>query len=740
MALGFVIAFIVLVLGRIASHLMTFATIGRAGETNQYQQALADLSGLRSSLQEAQSAQRGYLLTGGPSYLASYRISRYKTQYELAAMESAAANDATTTRWLRSVEDLCWQRFAQSDNVIGAYDLKGPAAAVAMVKEGEGARVMNDLIGLIDSLQSHETTLLHESARAETDSQLELFYASAGMTVLEIGLLILAYVVISRETAALRLTREQMKQARDQAEGARRAAEAARQSAERANRTKSLFLANMSHELRTPLNAIIGYSEMLVEDAQDNPAARQFVSDLEKIHGAGKHLLGLINDVLDLSKIEAGKAEVFLETFDVSHLLDQVVHTIEPIVARTGNRFELSRGADAGQMTADLSKVRQCLFNLLSNALKFTHHGRVTLTVQRNVRPNGDWLSFAVSDTGIGMTRQQVERLFEAFTQADPSMSAKYGGTGLGLAISRELCRIMGGDITVESEQGKGSTFTVHLPAQVKPPPAAAVAVAAGRSISPSEGGNTVLVIDDDPAARDLLSRSLAADGFTAVTAAGGEEGIALARQVHPMAITLDVLMPQMDGWSVLTTLKGDPQLADIPVIVISIIDESTRQMGISLGAHDFLTKPVDRERLARILQKLLPTPAVAGDVLLVEDDAASREIVGRILREEGLGVIEADNGRSALDAMERRAPALVILDLMMPEMDGFEFVAQLRRNAQWRSIPVVVLTAKTITPDERNRLNGNVQRILAKGATSVSEVLTEVRAVLKSVVMKKGG
>jgi len=366
---------------------------------------------------------------------------------------------------------------------------------------------------------------------------------------------------------------------------------AARREAESANAAKSQFLASMSHELRTPLNAILGYSEMLQEDAADAGQAG-LIPDLEKINAAGRHLLTLINDVLDLSKIEAGKMELTTETFAVRPLVVTVASTVAPLIDRNGNRLVVEIGDDVGEMDGDGLRVRQILLNFLSNAAKFTDHGTITLSARRA----GDEMLFAVGDTGIGMTEEQLGRLFQAFAQAEASTAAKYGGTGLGLAISKKFCEMMGGRVAVESVPGEGTTFTVRLPVGG---PAAVVEM-----VTAVEGtdGPTVLVIDDDPAARGLLQKMLARDGFRVVTAADGKTGLAMARSKRPAAITLDVMMPGMDGWAVLTALKSDPDLTEIPVVMVTVLEDS--QLGFALGAADYLTKPVERARLVEALTR----------------------------------------------------------------------------------------------------------------------------------------
>jgi signal transduction histidine kinase/ActR/RegA family two-component response regulator len=373
----------------------------------------------------------------------------------------------------------------------------------------------------------------------------------------------------------------------------------AKDAAEEASRAKSAFLANMSHELRTPLNAIIGYSEILEEDTRETGPAEN-VRDLQRIQAAGKHLLSLINGVLDLSKIEAGKMAVHLETFAVEPLVDEMVTTLRPVAERNRNRLELRTSGALGSMYADITKVRQILFNLLSNACKFTEHGTVTLDVERR----HERLVFTVSDTGIGMTPQQQSNLFQYFAQADSSTARKYGGTGLGLAISRRFTHMMGGEIHVSSATGEGSVFVLDLPVTVP--------IEAVDSLQPlqepsmeavsDEDTTTVLVIDDDPTVRDLMTRFLDKMGYQVVPATSGPEGLQLARGLRPDIITLDVMMPQMSGWDVLAELKSDPELASIPVIMVTVVDHEA--LGLARGASNYLVKPINRDRLAIALDK----------------------------------------------------------------------------------------------------------------------------------------
>jgi len=505
---------------------------------------------------------------------------------------------------------------------------------------------------------------------------------------------------------------------RKQAEAA---IEAARAAAEAANTAKSQFLANMSHELRTPLSAVIGYSEMVQEELEDLGEAG-LIGDMKKIESNARHLLGLINDVLDISKIEADRVEIYAEEFDVATVVRDVAATVEGLIAKKGNTLALELEDGLGTAHTDVTKLRQCLINLLSNAAKFTEKGRITLAVARA----GDALRFSVADTGIGMNAEQVGKLFERFTQADASTTRRFGGTGLGLAISQAFAEMLGGAITVESRQGEGTTFTLTLPQQFSgtdtPDPDEADAPVGDR--------NTVLVIDDDAATRDLLARFLEREGFSVAVAEDGRRGLDLARSLRPRAVLLDVTMPQMDGWSVLRALRADPEIGTTPIVMVTVLDEQT--FAFSLGATDYVQKPIDWTNLRQIVDRFRPAGG-DGPILVVEDEPDVRSHICTYLEREGFPVREAENGLHALDRVASERPALILLDLMMPEMDGFTFLRTLRERPDWRDVPVVVLTAKDITADDRRRLAGQADRVLPKGKTGLSELVRELRALLPS-------
>ncbi|MEO8609650.1 MAG: response regulator [Chloroflexota bacterium] len=508
----------------------------------------------------------------------------------------------------------------------------------------------------------------------------------------------------------------------------------ARDQALEANRAKSTFLANMSHELRTPLNAIIGYSELIEEELTDE-GIEDYIPDLHKIQTAASHLLSLINDILDLSKIEAGKMDLYLEMVDVPKTIQDVISTVTPLIQKNGNVMEVDCPADIGMMYTDLTKLRQVLFNLLSNASKFTDKGVIRLEIRRPTENGTDWFTFAVTDSGIGMTDEQLDRLFKDFSQADSSTTRKYGGTGLGLAISKRFAQMMGGDITVTSKPNKGSTFTVKVLANVQKHDEEKSGTHAAVKMPPlPAGASTVLVIDDDPAVRELVTRFLSKEGFNVKTATTGDEGIKLARTLKPDVITLDVMMPGMDGWAVLGALKADPQLAEIPVVMMTIV--SDQNMGYALGASDYLTKPIDRDKLVGVLRKYECKQPFC-KILVVDDEPAIREIVNRTLEKEGWEVHQAADGVEALKQVADVKPEIILLDLMMPRMDGFQFLTELRKTESGRNIPVVVITAMDLSPSDHQQLNGQVQQILQKGAYKQEQLLQEVRSLVISMVRK---
>ncbi len=524
----------------------------------------------------------------------------------------------------------------------------------------------------------------------------------------------------------------------------------AKEKADAANQTKSQFLANMSHELRTPLNAIIGLTEMLKEDAADD-GLDDFEEPLDRVFNAGKHLLTLINDVLDLSKIEAGRIELFNETFELKPIMDEVVLTSKPLASKNNNELILNFGNKIDLVTADQTRIKQVILNLISNACKFTENGKVTLAVKRKNRTyfrngkkisSGDLIIVDVSDTGIGMTEEQMSRLFNSFVQADSSTTRKYGGTGLGLTISKQLAILMGGDVVVRSELGKGTTFTASFLAdyssatdnvkknKIKEGPLIENVVSIETQNS-NKNAKTVLIIDDDPTVSELMKRHLLKENYNVVVAPNGKDGVKLAREITPDVITLDILMPEMDGWSVLRTLKADPMVSDIPVIMASILDEKNK--GFSLGAADFLSKPVQKDYLMKAIRNLI------GDkdnlkICLIEDDNSLRFTIKEILEKQNVKIIEAENGKVGISVLknEEIKPDLILLDLMMPVMNGFEFLKVIRET-EFSNIPILVLTGADLSEEERKFLSGETHKILQKSDDTLSTIVNEVGQVIKA-------
>ncbi len=851
---AFWLALSLLAVARLLFYTNSTSYIDNSQRVERSRETLQEIHATLSSLQDAETGQRGFLLTGDESYLAPWNDGLQTMPRRIARLRELVRHDPQQLARVERADELSRARIDSASATIRLFREQGTAAASDRMRNGRGKAIMDQFRAVMAEMLEAENGKLHDYAEAASSARgrgVTMFglFVAADVIILSAAFYFIYRYAAARDRAenavresasfqqaildnanniiitgdtqgvvrsfnrtaerwlgwraaeivgraeypwldmnevterARKLTKELgrpiettldvfVTKTRDRtadegewtfisrtgrrfpvrlsvtalrdAEGnitgycgigaditeQRRVQEAmqtAKDAAEAANRTKSLFLANMSHELRTPLNAIIGYSEMLAEDAAAQ-GQTQTVDDLKKINQAGKHLLTLINDILDLSKVEAGKMRLHAETFPVALMMQDVAATIRPMIKQNNNALTIEAPPEVGEMRSDLTKVRQVLFNLLSNSSKFTSNGEIVFAAQRVTSQPVDQIVFTVHDTGIGMESKTMQNLFQAFSQADPATSNKYGGTGLGLAISRQFCRIMGGDIDVQSTPGQGSTFIVTLPAHLSDEEAAASAQEPTPSVhapGTAAAARTVLVIDDDSPSQDLLRRILEADGFSVATASDGQRGIELARQLHPIAITLDVMMPGMDGWAVLTELKGDPQLCEIPVIMLTMVDD--RSMGYALGAGACLTKPVDRAELLRVVDRYRRTRG-AQSVLIVEDDTSSADIVKRTLAEAGWDVRLAENGRAGLEQLRENRPSVILLDLMMPLMDGFEFAAELRRHAEWRDIPVIVLTAKELTAEDRKRLDGDVQKILKKGGTRLDEIASVVR------------
>jgi len=495
--------------------------------------------------------------------------------------------------------------------------------------------------------------------------------------------------------------------------------------AEAATQAKSAFLANMSHELRTPMNAIIGFTRLVMRRSKESLPQRQF-ENLDKILISAEHLLTLINDILDLSKIEAGRMELHVVSFPLAELVAMCLHTVEPLVKSEGLCLTQDIAADLPLLCTDQDKVKQILMNLLSNAVKFTTAGTITITARHH---DGE-ITIGVADTGTGIPDEALEHIFEEFRQGDSSTVRQYGGTGLGLSISRRLARLLGGDITVQSSIGAGSTFTVTLPLHYDAAPLLTRPVATPASeehLSQREPEKIILAIDDDPDVLYLLRENLAEAGYRVMGAANGEEGLQQARALRPFAILLDILMPYKDGWQLLYELKADASTRDIPIIVLSIVDN--KALGYQLGAFDYLLKPFNREAILATLARI---PPQRGRLLVVDDDPQVVDLVRQLLEGEPYEVTAAVDGQAALDAIAQRQPDIVLLDLLMPRLDGFAVIEHLRHDPDSRELPVIVLTAKTLTAAEHTILDQSVRTVIQKRGLERGTLIDELQSLLQ--------
>ncbi len=520
----------------------------------------------------------------------------------------------------------------------------------------------------------------------------------------------------ARELAELtRLTEELQRRGDELEEASRRIQDA--------DRLKSQFLANMSHELRTPMNSIIGFSEILIERL-DNTLDPKHVSFLRHILTSGQHLLGIINDILDLSKIEAGKMEVYTERFEVRPVIESVCTVMRGMARTTLPAFIIDADPKLPPLETDMAKFKQILYNLLSNAMKFSPPGapiHVSALHHGDSQDNGT-ITISVRDQGIGIDEKHHEVIFEEFRQIDGTARREFGGTGLGLALVKKFVQLQGGWVRVGSAPGRGSTFSFTLPVQSR----AAVVSRIPELVPAGQRTERVLVVEDDAHAYDLISTALGSAGFVSVRARHGEEAIRLARETRPIAITLDLVLPGVDGWEVLKTLKSATATRDIPVVIISRVDE--RELGVALGADDYFVKPVDRDRLLDRIRQLTVTNQSKIRLLLIDDDASLHELLDEELTPLGYTIASAYNGESGFAAAKENAPDVIILDLMMPGMSGFEVASLLKDDPSTAAIPILVLTSKEISPDDRRELQSKVAACVQKGKSARDQLVAEIR------------
>ncbi|WP_298818864.1 response regulator [Chloroflexus sp.] len=543
---------------------------------------------------------------------------------------------------------------------------------------------------------------------------------------------------IARQTASLQAEVQERRRVERELIGARDAAEAA-------SRAKSTFLATMSHELRTPLTAIIGYSQ-LMEQLAAKGIYDTVASDASRIRAAGLHLLTLINDILDISKIEAGRMTVNAEYASVAELVRSAVDVVLPQMQKNRNRLQTHCPPDIGILHSDTTKVRQALINLLSNAAKFTEDGEVTLTVTRHQHNDRVWFRFEVADTGIGIPADKIDKLFKAFSQVDDSPTRRYGGTGLGLALSQRLCELIGGRITVQSVVGKGSVFTMEIPAELGnelPTPtlietlAPASTAPNGAAPSPVEADASasnalVLVIDDDPTIGDLIRRLVPANDAYVITAETGSEGARIALDLIPDLIVLDLKLPDRHGLEVLADLRSKPELANTPIVVLTIDEQAQR--GLTLDVAEYLVKPIEPQRLLTVVQRYCRRTDKGSQplILVIEDDRDLAELVARTLRTAGWQTEVAFDGATGLSMALSRQPDLILLDYMLPQLDGLQLLTQLRSQPAGSAIPVIFMTARDLTSEERSYLATSANAILRKADLNIEQIVVHIRQIIQ--------
>lgn len=661
----------------------------------QNRRAVSVIRQFQLTISSAESGSRAFLLTGDAAFLVPYTRAMESLDGQLAQLNEMGSTHSPIGARFSEIRRLANAKINELTAAVQAGWLGEWDFATELVEAG---RQLDTATKLYDIIGEVETATLTEGERLTQETLSSMKMAALLAVLCCIGLFVL-FAVENQRVAARR------------------------RAAEHASAVKSAFLASMSHELRTPLNAVIGYSQMLQEEAEADNRTTDF-QDLQKIESAGKHLLELINSILEMSKIEAGKVEVHPAAFNVPELLGEVIELVRPMAAKNGNTLDIALAPGVNLMFSDVVKIRQCLLNLLSNASKFTQNGKITLRVERVIDGQRPFLRFDVVDSGPGISAEEIARLFEPFHQLESTtVRGKGQGTGLGLAITRRLTRMLGGDTLVQSEPGAGSTFTLCVPEEFTPG-----ALHAAAPLRQSEKP-TILVIDDDTAIHGLVRRLFEKHPVEVAVARNGEEGIRMARVLSPRVITLDVVMEGADGWEILHRLKGDPQLARIPVILLSILDNHGDPRGFL--AEEVFTKPVDVDRLSSAILRHAASGR-AQSALIVDDSSEARDILRKQLQNLGWTIHEAADGAEALEKCAAVHPGVVVLDLMMPNVDGFEFLSRLRATDAGHATPVLVVTAMDLDSVQRQRLKQQAAAVVNKGALRGNELIAQVLAALE--------
>jgi signal transduction histidine kinase/DNA-binding response OmpR family regulator len=689
-------------------------------------EVIATVRAIRASVTEAVMDGRGYILTGDSVQMRNHERSVAAIFGHLGHFRALTADARTQQERAQKLDSLVSIRLSQLRSRIDLRTTSGLAATVEAIRLGQGLETWTAISELLDDMEKQEHDLLAvRTASRQKETKRTIVLIALGVAV-AVAVAVMSHLQVSRNLE------ERM--------AAEEASIAARRAAELANHAKSDFLARMSHELRTPLNSVIGFANVLRKNKAGN-LREQDLLYIDRIHANGNQLLALINTILDLSKIEAGRAELEISPVAVDRMVLDVLSQFEAQVADRPVQLRTVMPAGLIPLEADAGKLRQVLLNLIGNAVKFTAQGSVTVTVvedpvTRRVR------RIDVGDTGPGISPNRQEAIFNAFEQADSGISRRYGGTGLGLTISRSLCQLMGYRLELQSEPGRGATFSVHIPERPLPgrptPPHQRIAIGERRHTPPlpraaeqAIRGKVILVIDDDADSRMLLSQHMRDLGCTVLTASTGTEGLQLAAERRPDVITLDLLMPDMSGWEVLRCLRNDPLLSPIPVIVISIVAGEDRA-GL-LNGVDAIGKPCTRDELATAILRHLDNGR--GRVLFIDDDIDMQRLVAESLRQDQrIEVRIASDGLDALEVMHDFVPDLIVLDLIMPRMDGLTFLDRLRANPHTRNVPVIVLSSQDLTKEDEQRIETETLGLLRKGP-DMQEGLQEIAAVLRRII-----